>query len=205
MRSSRQIPENPWPHEMAITVDAPNNILELLFIRSAWGIVLELRLPALVPAPFGGSSSPPSDVGIEEWSQRWHQLWGRAWLWYERWDESHIQAEKLRLSESPARFNPEFQPPFWEVEYGHDGIDREALAAWREQLRLLEGRSMKKEPERVCLPALIPAWQSGLTTVITLPYAGYFAERILKTHLVVSNQTREDPDSYSRALRESTR
>lgn len=40
-----------------------------------------------------------------------------------------------------------------------------------------------------------------MDTVIVLPYAGEFSRRISRRHLVVSALTRNDPGSYSRALR----
>ncbi|MCZ2404726.1 hypothetical protein IV498_16470 [Paenarthrobacter sp. Z7-10] len=200
MRSDRPIPGNPWPHDMVITVDAPNNIIEFLFIHSAWRIASEQPLPVLVPEPHHGTSSPPPDVDVQEWSRRWQHTWERAWQWYSRWDKAQLRAEWLRLSQTHPRLDPAFQPPFWGMEHGRDGIDGEALAAWEEQLRRKDDRTGSKEPEVVCLPAVIAAWRTGLTTVLTLPYEGYFAERVLATHLVVSNQTRTDPQLYARAL-----
>ncbi|WP_434619689.1 hypothetical protein [Arthrobacter sp. A5] len=47
---------------------------------------------------------------------------------------------------------------------------------------------------------LIPAWESGLDTIIVIPYDGYFAQRVTRRRLAVSRSTRIDPDSYSRAL-----
>lgn len=41
MRSVHQIPGNPWPHDMTITVeDRPAPLLELLWLREAYGSVL---------------------------------------------------------------------------------------------------------------------------------------------------------------------
>ena len=57
------------------------------------------------------------------------------------------------------------------------------------------------DAERQNLPDLVPAWESGLDTVIVLPYAGYFAQRMTRHHLAVSAATRNDPDTYSRALK----
>ncbi|MGY4542620.1 hypothetical protein ACVWY0_002544 [Arthrobacter sp. UYNi723] len=51
------------------------------------------------------------------------------------------------------------------------------------------------------LPDLVPAWESGLDTVIVLPYAGYFAQRMTPRYLAVSAATRNDLDTYSRALK----
>ena len=60
---------------------------------------------------------------------------------------------------------------------------------------------IQESPERLSLPALIEAWRSGLDTIITLPYRGFYARRITGRHLVVSTRTRLDPDMYSLALR----
>lgn len=59
------------------------------------------------------------------------------------------------------------------------------------------------DAERRSLRELIPAWKSGMDTVIVLPYEGYFAHRLSRRHLVVSAATRNSPEHYSRALREN--
>ncbi len=42
MRSMFPMPDNPWPHDMAITVeDSPHALLELLWIREAWQLDAE--------------------------------------------------------------------------------------------------------------------------------------------------------------------
>ena len=48
------------------------------------------------------------------------------------------------------------------------------------------------------------AWESGIDTVIVLPYEGYFVQRLSRRHLIVSAATRNSTEYYSRALREST-
>lgn len=55
-------------------------------------------------------------------------------------------------------------------------------------------------PEHQSLPALIAAWEQGLTTIVQLPYAGPYAKRINRRHLVVSRHTRMNPQLYSGAL-----
>jgi hypothetical protein len=91
-------------------------------------------------------------------------------------------------------------PPFWSTEFGSDGIDRDAFWAWQTESQPRMDVPLEEEPERVCLPSLIPAWKSGLATIVTLPYSGYFARQISRTHLVVSNETRVDAVSYAKAL-----
>jgi hypothetical protein len=43
-----------------------------------------------------------------------------------------------------------------------------------------------QDAEPRSLQALIPAWKSGIDTIIVLPYKGYFAQRLSRRHLVVS-------------------
>ncbi|UOE43029.1 hypothetical protein [Agromyces larvae] len=72
MRSSVPIPGNPWPHDMVIAVDDdPHQLVELLWMREAWGLegILEpgalepgiLEPGALRPGPLepGAPDAPP--------------------------------------------------------------------------------------------------------------------------------------------------
>lgn len=61
-----------------------------------------------------------------------------------------------------------------------------------------------QDAEPHSLQELIPAWKSGIDTIIVLPYKGYFAQRLTRRHLVVSAETRNHPEQYSRAFRENT-
>ncbi|WP_458112719.1 hypothetical protein M1D88_00700 [Arthrobacter sp. R1-13] len=84
--------------------------------------------------------------------------------------------------------------------YGWEGLDSDAYQAWDRSL-------VPKFPhggERQSLQELIPAWESGLDTIIVLPYKGYFAQRLTRRLLVVSADVRNHREDYSRALREST-
>jgi hypothetical protein len=87
-------------------------------------------------------------------------------------------------------------PPLWTSEYGWDGIDQDAFNTWEQSM----AQKVPTDPERKNLSSLIPAWKSGLDTIIVLPYAGYFAKRVTRGHLAVSAATRNDPESHSRAL-----
>jgi hypothetical protein len=59
---------------------------------------------------------------------------------------------------------------------------------------------LEDQPERRDLAALIPAWRAGLTTIVTIPCAGEFTLRIGENALLTTAATREDSDSYRRAL-----
>lgn len=93
--------------------------------------------------------------------------------------------------------------------YWADGVDDRAVGQWRDaQLRLAQlGHlvPLNEHPERRSLPALISAWESGLTRIVQLPYEGYFADRISRQCLVVSEQARHDAGLYDKALPEPPR
>lgn len=60
------------------------------------------------------------------------------------------------------------------VEYDWDGLDQAAFNSWDRSLSPLT----PTDEERKNLQDLIPAWESGLDTVIVLPYDGYFANAL---------------------------
>ncbi|MCU1584243.1 MAG: hypothetical protein JWM49_799 [Microbacteriaceae bacterium] len=181
--------------------DDPNNVNELLYIRSAWHLAVDLDIPELDPEPQPGSSLPPAAATLETWSARWKRAWQRAWDWYGIRDAA-VRPTSLLLRELTQPDQPLHPaiPPFWSAEYGRDGVDDAALAAWQRQLEPSHHLPFEEEPERRCLPALISAWETGLFTIVTLPYSGYFAHRLSETHLAVSNATRDNESSYTRAL-----
>jgi hypothetical protein len=56
-------------------------------------------------------------------------------------------------------------------------------------------------PERASLDALIPAWRSGLTRLVTIPCRGEFTRRIGSAALLITEETRNDVARYTDALR----
>jgi hypothetical protein len=203
VRSLWPLPANPWPHGMVISVDdLPHPVIELLFIRSAWGIAQDLELPALDPQPRAGNSAVPETASRDDWSQRWKHQWQRIWDWYVIHDPGiHPTQEQLRSMSRPGQPLNSIFPPFWAAEHGDAGIDHDALRDWENLLMPRHLRhSLEEEPERVCLPALIKAWETGIEEIVTPPYAGYFAQRLSRKVLVVSAATRADPGLYKRAL-----
>lgn len=207
MRFSNPLARNPWPHDMAITVeDHPFALNLLLFIRHTWLIVADDDIPELSPQPDPGSSKTPDSASLPDWESRWQNAWDRAWTWYQIADSSwpqyptqesmHQMQETMRQVMQPGQpLHPRI-PPLWTADYDWDGIDQDAFNTWDQSL----APKFPTDAERQNLPSLIPAWESGLDTIIVLPYAGYFARRITRRHLAVSASTRNDPESYSRAL-----
>lgn len=90
-------------------------------------------------------------------------------------------------------------PPLWTTEYNWDGLDIDAFNSWHNGLIQIP----PSDAERRNLADLIPAWKSGVDTVIVLPYLGYFARRVTRRHLAVSAATRNDPLTYGRALQDA--
>lgn len=193
--------KNPWPHDMVISVeDRSLPLNELLFIRHAWGLAPDAGIPALLPVPDPGASAMPGSASAGEWDDRWHAAWKRAWDWYRIKEKPGVNGPTPELMRQLSRPGQELHalfPPLWRSEYGQEGVDSAAFNAWHNSLI----PEFPQTAERESLQALIPAWKSGLQEIIVLPYSGYFAQRISRRRLVVSAVTRNDPESYSRALR----
>lgn len=107
-------------------------------------------------------------------------------------------AEMRKFSVSSQDLNP-FIPPFGLSSMALS-LDQGAYQAW--ELRLVPKFPQDAEPRS--LQEFIPVWKSGIGTIIVVPYKGYFAQRLTHRHLVVSAETRNHPEQYSRALRENT-
>lgn len=204
MQWSTPRPGNPWPHDMVISVDDhPLSLNLLLFVRHGWSIAREVDIPELTPTPDPGASQMPASASVAEWTDRWRIVWDRAWDWYKIQDpdmQNHPTQEIMRQVLQPGQKLHPLIPPLWTTEYDWDGLDPEAFNNWHGDLI----PAVPNDAERKNLSDLIPAWESGVDTIIVLPYAGYFAKRISPRHLAVSAATRNEPTTYSRALRETT-
>ncbi|XAS62893.1 hypothetical protein VUN84_11225 [Micrococcaceae bacterium Sec5.8] len=184
---------------MTITIeDHAQHLKMLLFIRQAWSVAQDVDIPELSPVPATGTSRIPVSASREVWEKRWRQQWARSWAWFDvsRVQDGPMSQDEMRDISRPGQDLHPIVPPFWPIEYGEDGFDLAAFTAWDMQtIPAFPSRS-----ERDSLPALIDAWQDGLTTVLVLPYRGYFVQRLNSSHLVVSAETRNDPALYTRAL-----
>lgn len=83
--------------------------------------------------------------------------------------------------------------PFWNVEYGNEGLDTAVFQEW----------------DRIARPVLrpqressrnMPAWQRGLIRIIVLPYRGNYASQTDEKQLVISRTTRQNPEQFLAAL-----
>ncbi|AMM21331.1 hypothetical protein AX769_15835 [Frondihabitans sp. PAMC 28766] len=194
---------------MIITVeDTPHFLWDLLWVREAWQLepTGDDLPPRLVDATARETSRPAplSDRGA--WEAAWPDLW-RGALEHAGLPRDHSIYDRLILGD----LEPEEQRRLMRVARGptwHDRFDDSAFDERREawtgsHVRALidrQRRPLKAEPERVCLEALIPAWRSGLTTIVEIPCDGSFT-RVLGPHgLLVTASTRSDPSVYAEAL-----
>ncbi len=189
-----------WPRDMHISINEHAQPLKiLLFIRHAWSIAQDLKIPELSPPPAPGESRIPDSPSREEWEDRWKKEWNRTWVWYDTRAPQMApvsQEEMQKLSRPGQELHP-VVPPFWPVEYGTTGFDQTAFGIW-------DKLTLPVVPDigvRGSTQALIDAWQDGLRTIIVLPYQGYFANRRNDTHLVISAETRRSPELFTQALR----
>lgn len=201
MRSDQPTPGNPWPHDMHIAVDVPHALTYLLFVRQGWRLDIA-ELPDVDPAPATGTSDRPSAVNLTEASARWRREWSRALTQFEPLDRSVREPDKEAarlLRELPderlAETFSTMPSTFWT-----EGTDRDAFNTWAMGLHDDHSLPLAEHPEWRCLDALVPAWRTGLTTILQLPYAGYLAERLNAATLIVSRVTRHDPSLYGQAL-----
>ncbi|MBO9579031.1 MAG: hypothetical protein J7480_09735 [Microbacteriaceae bacterium] len=178
---------NDWPPEMRIHVEERDrNLLELLFVRSAWGLLPQE--PALEPRPDPGSSARPDAPDRATWEDWWREAWKLAW-------EAHISAPPGALAHLDHRSTS------WIAQFGDEGIDTEALARWVDQLMPDLAMPLASQPEWRNAGVLRGAWATGLDTIIVLPYREPYAERVSARHLAVSPPVRNDPARYAEALR----
>lgn len=198
MRHPDDIPDGPWPPDMVLGIEECWSPLTfLLFVRSAWRLPIE-TVPPLESEPSVGDSVRPVHLNQDEAISIWLRDWERAW--------THFESPSLAVTRPDAQtqhlLDTLSDDELWEAmstepsPLWNQGIDRNAHEVWRMSQHVKLGRL----PEHNVVPALVEAWESGLTTIIQLPYAGYFGERINREHLVVSSVTRHDPEQFARAL-----
>lgn len=201
MQSSSPDPGNPWPHDMQIGIDQPFDLVELIFARHVRGLRVG-DLPSIDPVP-SVPIVPVSESDRADTERRWLRDWARA---RERFTPRSTAVREP--DEETARALAELSDEElwdWASTSSERWLRDEESAAfgeWRSALREDHRRPLDERPERVCLDALVPAWRAGLRTIVELPLAGFFAERVSADHLLVSRTTRHDPALYRRALRQ---
>ena len=209
MRSSGPLPGNPWPHDMVITVeDDLQPLLDLLWIREAWNLSpVGLDLPPLLVDDSGRAQAKtePSDVSTT-WSDAWPSRWEKCVHHASLTRDSAI-FEQLKETKNGSRERAELLQtivgPSWRDEFGGEAFTEEYeswnLVRFEVQARR-QPRSLAEEPERMSLDALISAWRAGLIKIVTIPCRGSYTHRIGEHALLMTEETRNDPNRYAAAL-----
>jgi hypothetical protein len=188
MQSNLPVPGDPWPHDMVIRVSDDDPFLTgLLLVRAAWRLQIE-GVPHLDDAVNVNVSGRPEGQRSVDLERDWMTDWKLAW---QRYDD-----------ESTHKLSATLAVRFWgESAIWREGIDAASQWYWRAAVEGSDRHLRWDEtPEHQSLPALVHAWKHGLTTIIQLPYAGPYAARLNRGHLVVSRHTRMDRELYSEAL-----
>jgi hypothetical protein len=194
---------------MQITVmDDSQALLELLWLREAWGLdpVGEDLPPRLVdtPSPVDGAARSAAPLGM--WREKWPELW-RECLHHSAEPLDLDALERLHASEPGSdergRLLRELAGPSWREDVGLDALT-EQIAQWMRRLSEQHVRRSRlpasEQPEHAALDALIPAWRSGLTTIVEIPCRGTYTRVIGSRALLVTSETRSDPARYREAL-----
>lgn len=204
MRSIVPMEGNPWPHDMAISIeDRPQALLELLWVREAWSLEPTGDVPGpLVDGPESTNTAPD----VAEWQEAWSVLWEGA-LSSAAQPHDASTLERLQASADGSSERAELLArltgPTWRGRFGD-----EALAAGFTEWNLRQFEKIwpprhtaAESPERLALDALVPAWEAGLERVVTIPCRGKHTRIVGASGLLVTEETREDTVLYAEALR----
>jgi len=192
-------PEADWPRDMAISVAQPSTLYLLLFVRSAWGLD-DNGVPLLDVEPAPGTTAPPAGFDRPAANARWADDWARAFeaVVPSIARTSGPDAATRELLDGDSSLDELMHAvsteAFWRI-----GLDLEAEWEWRRDPPR-PWRPGSLSPEHDVVEWLVPVWRTGLTTIVELPFAGYYATRIGRRHAVISRVTRRDPELYSIAL-----
>ncbi len=191
-----------WPHAMTIRVQhAPLAVIELLWIREAYA----LHPPGDAPPPL--VDTPPR-AGEADDVRAWEESWRDMWEACVRHAAGSVGPGALGELARTADGFPEraavlrgLRGPSWR--------DRLGDAAFTDDYRRWDGqradarprvRSLADSPERRALDALVPAWEAGLSTIITIPCRGEHTRVVGDSGLLMTAATRADPERYAAAL-----
>jgi hypothetical protein len=195
---------------MMITVeDDPGSLVELLWIREAWGLHPhhDDLPPLLVDSP-GLRRKEDEEVAIGVWEAAWPKIW-TAVLRHAGAERELGLFDAIRStadnSAERADLIAQITGPSWRDRFGESALD-ERYQAWtadRFGERVTRPRaSFEDQPERRSLDALTAAWRRGLTKIVTIPCRGEFTRTIGAHTLLATDATRADVDSFRAALQQ---
>lgn len=211
MRSSVPIPGNPWPHDMVITIeDDLQPLLDLLWVRETWNLKpAGVDLPPLLSVT---SVSADTETASADKTAKWQEAWPVIW---QACLEHAGQIRDASLfkqlhgtalgSEKRIALLHELFGPSWRDYFGDDAFTDQYPAWTQVQSETNSHRHLhplEEEPERVSLAALISAWQTGLSKIVVIPCKGSHTRVIGPHALLVTAETRDNPERYSEALKQ---
>lgn len=158
--------------------DVPSTLVQLLFVRAAWGLGGPPGLPHPSPPPETGASARP---GAADLDVAWSALWRAAALGEQTSDDQS-----------------------WRTVLGAGGIDVDALREWSNATRqrintdvLGQGRP----PRSTLLASRAQSGEAaGLASIVVIPIEGWYAARVAAHRLVVSEATYLDDTKWAEAL-----
>jgi hypothetical protein len=194
---------------MVITVEDDSDVLlGLLWIREAWGLrpIGNDLPPLLSDASIQPQSRTISPDRLAHWQDSWPAMWDACVHDAGRILDPTLFAKLRETADgSPERAQllRDLRGISWRDEFGDEAFTEE-YEAWTlsrfEAQSPLRHRSLDEEPERVSLAALIAAWRSGLSKIVTIPCRGSYVRVIGPHALLVTEETRNNPRIYSDAL-----
>lgn len=209
MRSDRPMPRNPWPHDMGITIDdRPHAVLELLWLREAF----DLPIAADAPPPLLDTPARAARILAEDeygaWERAWPRLWDAVTCHAATEHDPAILDQLMRPtgpSDARTALLRQLMGPSWRDEFDAEAFDDPSYLDWSQRgfdaVVASHPRALADSPEHRDLEALIPAWERGLTKIVTIPCRGPYTRTVPPAGLVTTAGTRAHSDTYRAALR----
>lgn len=210
MRSAIPMPDNPWPHDMTITVeDRPHALLELLWLREAHSLNPdgEDLPPHLVRTPVPAATAVYQATRAR-WSRGWSGVWDEV-LAHAGTEPDRALVDNVFSAEASdpdrARLLRQLTGPSVSDQFGAEVFDDATYQEWDrlgfESHVASRPTVLANSPERRSVAVLADAWRRGLTKVVTVPCVGTHVRQIGPHALLVTEEVRGDRAAYENALR----
>lgn len=195
---------------MQITVeDRPNSLLDLLWVREAYELqpVGSDLPPKLSDTPAVVTDGAVAAETRTAWEFRWVREWHETVAHTAREHNPELFAalrETALGSTERIELLHTITGPNWRDEFGNEPFDNDSYRDWSQRGvdTHMSRRPLRLEdhPERRDLPALVAAWEAGLTKIITIPCDGTYTQKVSPNALLITDPTRQDSDAYRAAL-----
>ena len=180
--------------------------MELLWVRDAWALATgDPEAPP--PLTDAVAAAPPGVSPAEraEWDAAWPGQWRAAVHHAGLEPDTDLRATLHRPDLDPDRRRELLAAvagPTWRDRFGDSALG-DASREWSalHSDTRISGRGRRQaDHEREALDALAPAWERGLTTIVTIPCRGEYTRVIGDHALLVTDETHEGLPRYRQAL-----